>query len=82
MQACGFGGINPHIRNLDYSMQVYCPAILFARYTSNKNLGRPRATADTWEKRGNHLSLSENSTTKVVEEVTYRTLNTILQLRS
>jgi hypothetical protein len=60
MQACGVGGITPHIRNLDFSMQVHCPAILFTCYTSNKNLGRRRATADTWENRGNHLSLSES----------------------
>ena len=73
MGACGVGGTNPHIRNLDVSMQIHCPAILFSRYTSNKNLGRPRATADTWEKRENHLSLLENWTTGVVEEVMYRT---------
>jgi hypothetical protein len=44
MKACEVGGITPHIRNLDVSMQIQCLAISFARHTSNENLGRPLRT--------------------------------------
>jgi hypothetical protein len=68
MKACEVGGITPHIRNLDVRMKIQCRAVLFAGHISNKNLGRPRATVDTWKKRENRLFLLENKPLSLLEK--------------